>query len=203
MSCLNCKNRELCRRENLVCMNIKVCFRCDKKNSCKTLCKDMKEYLSLFDNNKGYSETKTWLYENIEDFKEVEEHSYFKRYNFNIKNVPFDLLSSRDRELVIAHIMEDISYNKIANMYSCDNSEIQRIVLRSLQKLKDYYYLRESLKNNKNKLTRMQYKYLNLYYMYGKSIKEIVDIEKKTKRSILEAINRGRKKLEDLKSGIN
>jgi len=158
----------------------------------------MQEYIALktrYDTNYNISKTHS-AGKNIDNLSSSDDNIYFKRREFTMKDVKWEILSPRDRELLRAHIIDGISYYKLAKMFGCSTNALKNIIDKSLKKLKYYFYIQETIENNGDLLTPIQKKYMTEHFINGNTIKEIAQKEQKTKRSVERVLKRGRQKVE-------
>lgn len=182
--CLDCPKRIPCASADSICDLISPCQVCEIKDICTSLCDQMGGYL-----NRGKTKTvKTVSIENerlesLYSFKVAQrkQEKTIVREKFSFIDIPWDVISKRDKEIVQKHFIEDKSYEDIAKEFNLGSQATVYEIIHgtgdkhsrgALRKLQEFAEYRRLLRKYGRFLSTSVYNTLTSYYTNCFSIEE-------------------------------
>lgn len=201
--CSKCPKRIPCGIMDGICPLVTPCVVCEIKDTCTSLCDQMSAYL-----NRGvrgnpemvtFDEELTALY----DLK-TEDEEAINRERLTYDDIPWEILSSRDKQILIDHFYFNKGYEQISKDYSISVARAHHIIHGSstnaskggIDKIKEHFEYQQ-LYNKYEKLIPKQMKeILHLYYVKNESM-EVIAQKNSSIWNTYKILEKGRKFLKN------
>ena len=189
--CSGCPKRVPCALADSICELVTPCSVCEIRDTCTSLCNQMKAYLSR-GNKKSVDTTQFDPNEQTEDFYSFQhlknqQEVTIERDKFSFTDIPWDAISERDANIVKKHFVEDKNYNEIAKELNISAVAVYHVVRGGpnrkgvLAKLKEFATQRRLLKKYGPYLSTSVYNTLKDYYIHCKSLRDLKKLDETAK----------------------
>jgi len=163
------------------------CGDCPIRAKCTKVCIEINDYI-----NRGKTrEPKLTYKDNIDNFTELEQKNIIPKGLNKLLTVPWDILSSRKRQIVELYIHKRRDFKHIADLLDLNNqARVKYEFYSALTKLSEYATMREFLKKYEKELNEKQLKVLRKVYIDNNTKTKTAEILNISKQAIQQTISR-------------
>lgn len=185
--CSRCPKKHPCALAESICELVTPCGVCEIRETCTSLCIQMKTYLSRgskgspdqlsFDASEHTQNHYSLVVLNSQDEKIIERDS------FSIKDVEWNILSTRDQEILQKLFIEDMTYEEIGNELNLPVQNVYVFVhgdknhIGALTKLKEFAITKKAFKRYGKYIPDKHQEVLKALYIENKKAKDIKKLD--------------------------